>query len=68
MNQQTAMSKAQSTFDNMAEPEGTESDELRECIAMAEEYIGRAERALLAGDTAAARDLMKSAADCLVDE
>ena len=57
---QVTMAQAQQAFDDLAEPEGDESDEIREAILRAESYFGRVERALTAGDIEAARDLLRS--------
>lgn len=56
-----ALASAQRAWDNLAEPEPTEADAIREQIRLAEEYIGRAERALQAGDNDAACDLLSCA-------
>jgi hypothetical protein len=52
---------AQERWDNMAEPEPTDADAIREAIRLCDHYTGRAERALQAGDIDAARDLLSSA-------
>ena len=56
---------AQLRWDDMAEPEGDESDGLIESIRIAmvrcEETLGRADRALDRGDTDAAQDLLRPA-------
>lgn len=53
---------AQARWDNMAPPEPSANDELaaeaEELIALCEETIGRAQRALDAGQMDAARDLL----------
>jgi hypothetical protein len=55
------MTECQLAFDNMAEPEPTDADAIREAIRLAEHYIGRAERALRVDNTAAACDLLGEA-------
>ena len=55
------MAQCQQAFDDLAEPDGTEADEIREAILRAESYFGRVERALKNGDIDAARDLLRSA-------
>lgn len=52
---------AQERWDNMAPPADTEAGEIAEAIRQAEHCIGRAERAMHAGDCDAARDLLRSA-------
>ena len=54
------MAQCHQAFDDIAEPEGDESDEIREAILRAESDFGRVERALKAGDIEAARDLLRS--------
>jgi hypothetical protein len=57
-----AFAAAQERYDNMAPPEPTPEDDLAaevaEIIDLCEETIGRAQRALDAGNLAAARDLL----------
>jgi hypothetical protein len=53
---------AQSAYDNLAEPEPEEGDDLLEHIRIAEEILGRAERAIRAGQVSAGIDLMTVAA------
>lgn len=57
-----AFAAAQERYDNMAPPEPTTEDDLAaeaaEIIALCEETIGRAQRALDAGQMDAARDLL----------
>jgi hypothetical protein len=55
------MTECQLAFDNMAEPEPTDADAIREAIRLCDHYTGRAERALQAGDCDAACDLLRSA-------
>ena len=69
----TTLRAAQSTYDSAAEPEPetlgdyTAAD-LQERIRIAEEYIGKAERRIAAGDLAAGLDYMLSAASELKGE
>jgi hypothetical protein len=61
------MASAQSAYDNAAEPEPVmlgdySAGDLLEQIRIAEEYIGRAERAIRDGDLAAGLDHMLCAA------
>lgn len=61
------MAQAQATFDNMAEPEPAmlgdySAGDLLEQIRIAEELIGRAERAIRDGNLAAGLDHMLCAA------
>ena len=58
---QVTMKQCQQAFDDLAEPEGDERDEIAEAMRLAEEVLGRAQRALAKGDAAAARDLLRSA-------
>jgi hypothetical protein len=57
-----AFAAAQERYDNMAPPEPTLEDDLAaevaDIIELCEETIGRAQRALDAGNLAAARDLL----------
>ena len=61
----STLAQAQSSFDNMAEPEPTEREilinDIRQAGALCIEYIGRAERAAERGDEDAARDYLRSA-------
>ena len=65
------MRRAQAAYDGMDDPDDKFEDdsqcELREIIALAEALIGRAERAIDSGDTAAARDLLIEAGRDLAD-
>lgn len=62
MRNAAAMRAGQDRWDNMAPPEPSADDELAaeaaEIIALCEETIGRAQRALDAGQMDAARDLL----------
>ena len=53
---------AQLTYDNRAEPEPQDGDDLIGQIRIAEQILGRAERAIRDGDCEAAIDLMVVAA------
>ena len=55
----TQFAAALRSYENRAEPDPTDADVIRECIQLAEHYIGRAERAL--PDIDAACDLLASA-------
>ena len=55
------MAQCQQAFDDLAEPEGDEGDEILAAVQLCEEYLGRVERAVRDGDFEAARDLMRSA-------
>ena len=61
LRERVTMAQCQQAFDDLAEPEGDERDEIAEAMRLAEEVLGRAQRALAKGDAAAARDLMRSA-------
>lgn len=61
------LAQAQTAYDNAAEPEPEtlgdySAGDLQERIRIAEEYIGRAERVIAAGDLAAGLDYMLCAA------
>ena len=62
------MREMQEAYDYRAEPEGNEGDEILAAIQQAEEYLGRAERAVKMGDFDAARDFLCSAASELENE
>lgn len=66
-----AFAEAQSRWDNAAPPEPPPDDdlaaELDAIIAAAEEMFGRAQRALIAGNLEAARDLLIEAGGDLVE-
>lgn len=66
------MRSAQATYDNLAPPEPTAEDDLAaevaEIIATCEALIGRAQRALDAGQMDAARDLLIEAGVGLSDD